>query len=290
MKFHNKLSFYIPKASLASLLVCLISGLILTYQYHPFGNVFKTIEEITTVIPYGFFFRRLHYASGQLFAILMLLHIMDHFLSRRYRRYSVSKWARLVIPLGICFFTLFTGYILKGDKEGIYAGNIFFYILKDAPFVGHIISRFFIRPGETLFWLPYLYHILFLPILLMFLIRDHITNWVADRGFILLTTIGLFIYSLLVRMPLDIPPHADIRLVTGPWFFLGIQVCLSLMPPVLAGIFIPLVFATLFMLLPLLKGRPQAFVHYMIIAFSLLYACLCIFGYFFMEQAWVISR
>jgi len=290
LKRNIKLSFYIPRLSLASLLICLVSGLILTYQYHPFGNVFRNVEEITTVIPYGFFFRRLHDASGELFVILMLLHIVDHFLRRRYKKYSVGKWARLVIPLGICFFILFTGYILKGDKEGIYAGNIFYNITREIPVAGDTIASFFMRPGETFYWLPYLYHCFFLPILLVFLIRSHINAWFSDVAFVLFTVAGLFAYSLFIRMPLDIPPHADIPMVMGPWFFLGIQVCLSIIPPFLAGIVIPLIFITFLLLLPLLKGHLQGIVHYGIIAFSLLYACLTIFGYFFMEHSWAISR
>ncbi|MFC1491727.1 cytochrome b N-terminal domain-containing protein [Nitrospinota bacterium] len=279
-----------PRLGLASLLVCLLSGLVLTYQYHPFGNVFKNVEEITTVIPYGFFFRRLHYASGQLFVILVLLHSTDHFLRRRYRRYSVRKWALLVIPLGICFFILFTGYILKGDKDGIYAGNIFYNILRDIPVLGDTIARFVMRPGETFYWLPYLYHSIFLPILLIFLIRDHIFNWFPDTKLFLIATAVLSVYSLFVRMPLDIPPHADIRVVMGPWFFLGIQVCLSVISPLLVGIVMPLIFFALLLLLPLLRNRLQGTVHYSIIISSLFYACLIIFGYFFMEHSWGISR
>lgn len=290
MDFNHKMSFCIPRISLSALLVCFISGIILTCQYYPFGNVFRNVEEITTVIPYGFFFRRLHYASGQLFVVLMLIHIVDHFMKRRYKGFSVGKWAGLVIPLIICFFILFTGYILKGDKEGIYAGNIFYNILKEIPVVGETITRFVIRPGETFFWLPYLYHVFFLPILLIFLIRDHINNWFSQDGFLLFTTAALFIYSLLVRMPMDIPPHAKIELVKGPWFFLGIQVCLGVLPPIVAGIAVPLIFFAILLLLPGLRGHLQEAVHYGIIFSSLFYTFLVIFGYFFIKHSWVLSR
>jgi ubiquinol-cytochrome c reductase cytochrome b subunit len=285
-KYH--FSFYLPRLAFASLLLCMVSGIVLAFHYRPFGNVFESVEEITTVIPYGFFFRGLHYASGQIFAILTLLHVLDYFLRRRYRTYSLWKWLLLTSPVYISFFLLFTGFILKGDKEGLLAGNILLNMTKDIPFIGDSISHLLIRPGDSFYFLPYLHHCLFLPPVLIFLLYDHIQAWLPKRKFILLTASILFTYSLLVKMPVDIPPQADFSPVKGPWFFLGIQESLRIIPALMAGIVIPWSFFLLFSLLPLIKGFWEALIRYCVIISSLFYAILSIAAYFFMEYSWRI--
>lgn len=248
------ISSYLPRLGLASLILCIASGIILVFYYRPMGDVFQNVEEITTLVPYGWFFRQLHYAAGQLFVILMLIHTLDHLLKKRYRAYSVLQWVFLIVSLCICFFTLFTGFILKGDKEGLFAGQIFMNILKTIPIVGDPLSRLFVVNGKGFFFLPYLYHCFFLPILIIYLIRDHIRAWFPDPKFLFLTTIGLFLYALFVSPFVDIPPDAPVGTVKGPWFFLGIQTLLRSMPAVLAGLIIPGGFLLCLFLLPI-AGR-----------------------------------
>lgn len=258
------LSFYLPRLMLSCFLICVLSGLFLAIHYQPFGNVFRSVEEITTVIPYGFFFRRLHYISGQLFVILALVHIGDHLLRRTYKRYPLGEWLTLIISVYISFAILFMGFVLKGDKEGIFAGNIMSNIVKGVPLVGPSISNIFIKSGETFFWLPFLYHCLFLPLLLLFLTHKHIHNWLPDRRFFLYTTLFLFIGAIFFKMPIDICPDAILPKIKGPWFFLGIQQCLRKIPPLLAGIGFPLSLFFLVSLIPLTKGHWEWAIRYFI--------------------------
>jgi len=204
----------------------------------------------------------------------MLFHTVDHFFSRRYEKYSVEKWVRLVIPLCLCFFILFTGFILKGDKEGFFAGSILLNILKEVPLIGQTVSSFIIVPGETFYWLPYLHHCFFLPIVVILLLKGHIRDWFPDQKFVLAATTGLFAYTLVVRMPLDIPPQASIPSVKGPWFFLGIQELLRIAPPLFAGVVIPFSFLFLLLFLPLIKGGWGLATRYLIMASFFLYTIL----------------
>jgi len=204
----------------------------------------------------------------------MLLHTIDHFLRRRYEKYPVEKWVRLVIPLCLCFFILFTGFILKGDKEGFFAGSILLNILKEVPLIGETVSSFVILPGETFYWLPYLHHCFFLPLVVILLLKGHIRDWLPDQKFVLAATIGLFAYALAVRMPLDIPPQASIPSVKGPWFFLGVQELLRIVPPLFAGFVIPFSFLLLLLFLPMIKGGWGLATRYFIIASFFLYTML----------------
>jgi ubiquinol-cytochrome c reductase cytochrome b subunit len=264
----------LPRLGLACLLWCLVSGIILTFFYRPFGNVFQNVEEITTLVPYGHFFRQLHYSAGQMFVILMLIHTMDHFIKKQYRTYPLLEWNRLVLSLCLCFLTLFTGFILKGDKEAIFAGRIFMNILRAVPVAGRHLATIFIVPGEDFFFLPYLYHCFFLPLLIIYLLRAHIREWLPDLKFLYLTAIGLFLYAMLVAHHMDIPPEAHVDIVKGPWFFLGIQSLLKIIPPLLAGLIIPAAFLGGLLILPVTGRSLGNALHYLIMVLSCLYGIL----------------
>ena len=283
------ISHLLPRFGMSALLICFASGIALVFQYQPAGNVFQNMEEITTLIPFGWLFRKVHYASGQLFVIFMLFHTVDHFLRKRYRNYSLKTWALLVIPLGLCFFELFTGFILKGDKEGIFAGQIFMNILRDVPLVGLPFSRLLIVPGNDFFLLPYIYHCLFLPALILYLIRQHIRPWFEDRKTFLGGVLFFLVYSIIVPQPMDIPPEADVQTIQSPWFFLGIQTLLKTLNPVLAGIVLPGIFFLCLLFLPLcgkisqsngviqrLSGKGCRVLHYFVMTAFFLYALLCL--------------
>ncbi|MCF8144835.1 MAG: cytochrome b N-terminal domain-containing protein [Deltaproteobacteria bacterium] len=246
----NRISIYLPRLGLSALILCLASGMVLMFYYRPIGNVFQNVEEITSLVPYGWFFRQLHYGAGQVFVILMLLHTVDHFVRKRYSMYALREWLALVVSLALCFYTLFTGFILKGDQEGRFAGAIFMNILETLPIAGRAVAALFIVPGESFFFLPYLYHCFLLPLLVLYLMRGHIREWLPNRRFMLSGGIGLFLYALLVKPGMDIPPEASMAMVEGPWFFLGIQTLLKFLPPLVAGLVIPGLFIGGVLLLP----------------------------------------
>jgi len=246
-----------PRLGLSALILCLASGVVLVFYYRPMGNVFQNVEEITTLVPYGWFFRQLHYGAGQLFVILMLLHTLDHFLRKRYRTYRLKEWVLLIFSVCLCFFVLFTGFVLKGDKEGFFAGQIFMNILEAIPIIGGSVSKLFIVPGDSFFFLPYLYHCFFIPILIIYLIREHIREWFPDQRFLVIGIVGLFLYTIFVRLAIDIPPEATVAVIQGPWFFLGLQTLLKILPVLLAGLIIPGLFVGCLLILPVIRtGSP----------------------------------
>lgn len=256
------LSTALPRLGLASLFICLLSGIILSFYYRPFGNVFQNVEEITSLVPYGWFFRQIHYITGQAFVFLMLFHTADHFIRRRYKLYSAGEWVGLVTALTACFFTLFTGFILKGDKEGLFAGTILLNMLETIPIGGAKLSSFFVGSGDAFFFLPYLHHCLFLPVITAYLIRGHVRAWLPGKEFAAAAFLAAGTYALLVDPFMDIPPEAQAPIVTGPWFFLGIQTLLKSWHPLYVGIILPCVFLVLVLIIPAvsrISGRQSRF-------------------------------
>ncbi|MBW2538163.1 MAG: DUF4405 domain-containing protein, partial [Deltaproteobacteria bacterium] len=115
--------FHWPLAELAwwAFLFALVTGVILSFNYRPWGDVFTNVSKITGQIPYGGFIRKLHYFSGQAFLLFTIGHTFEHFFRQTYKHIKSLEWSKLVFLFFLSFPLVFTGFILKGDKEGIQA-------------------------------------------------------------------------------------------------------------------------------------------------------------------------
>lgn len=224
----------------SSFVIALVSGVILSFNYSPTGDVFASVSRLTHLYPFGAFFRQLHYLSGQFFLICTTLHILDHFFKSTYLHMKPLMWSRLVVTFCLGFPLMFTGFILKGDKEGIFAGEIMMHLAGGIPILGSLTADLLILPGPGFFLRPYLYHTVILPLLTIFLLTGHQRSLVPGKkiGGMLLAV--LIPASALWPLPLDIPPRAEPAFVEGPWFFQGLQLLLRWVPPFWAGVILPL--------------------------------------------------
>jgi ubiquinol-cytochrome c reductase cytochrome b subunit len=245
----------LPGLFLAALLLCLGSGVVLAFQYRPMGNVFQNVEEITTLVPFGFFFRRLHYASGHVCVILALVHVLRFFFNRGFTRFSVSSWTRLTTGLAVCLLILLTGFILKADEEARMAGAVLRNLVGSLPLIGPAASAVVIGEGEAIFFLPYLHHCFVLPTALFVLLRGHVRQWLPRPATLAVAALLLGAWSVFAPMPLPVTARAMPEAATGPWFFLGLQELLKHGPPFVMGMLLPLGFLVLFNALPALEGR-----------------------------------
>lgn len=252
-----KISRVLPRAALATGLISIGSGLILVFQYRPFDNVFAQVEAITTHIPYGWFFRRIHFLSGEACVVLTLLHVLDHFVRGNDRLVSLAEWARLWLASALALFLLFTGYVLKGDKEGLLAGTILRNLTASIPLLGQSLGSVFIGSGPDFFFFPYLWHCWLGPLALGLLLGTHIRSWLPRGNFMLIALLLCGLGALFIPMPLALPPEAVVQEAYGPWFFLGLQELLKHFPPLWAGVVLPGVLALIFLSLPLTWGRIQ---------------------------------
>ena len=109
--------------------------------------------------------------------------------------------------------------------------------------------------GEHLLFLPYLYHCVFVPAFILYLIRSHIREWFPERGLFVIVLLCLSLYALIVAPAKDIPPETQADLVRGPWFFLGLQSLLKIMPILVSGCILPGAFWGCLLILPVIAGR-----------------------------------
>ena len=278
-----------PKMVLAmlswwSFLLALVTGAVLSFHFKPWGDVFTEVSRLTGYLPYGSFLRTLHYLSGQSFLIFTLAHGLDAFWKARYNTSHFMEWAGLVFTIVLAFFLMLTGFILKGDREGIMAANVMYHLAQEIPLTGAFIARLFLRPGKDFFLLPYLYHTVIIPLMVLFLLGHHKRRLLpkGDFGWTLLAVLSLL--ALVYPLPPDVPLHMTTGVPTGPWFFQGIQLLLRYGHPFLVGVMWPLLPLCLMVLLPLV---PQTHVRWLRITTA---AAWSIHGCMIITAWWILPR
>ncbi len=261
-----------PQVFLACLALCAASGALLALQYRPVGNVLRNVEEITTLAPYGWFIRRLHYASGQACALLALCHAAQYFWRRAYRRTPLAAWLRLGGGLAVCLLFLLTGFILKADAAAVCAGTVLRTLAGAVPLAGGCLANLAVAPGEGFFFMPWLHHCLTLPLALGLLLRGHVRNWLPDARILAGAAVALGIWALAAPLPLPAMPPAGGA--EGPWFFLGLQELLRITPMQVGGLALPGLYLALFCALPAVPRALQRTAHHLLLAGAAAYVAL----------------
>lgn len=226
-------------------IIALVSGTILSFHYRPGGDVFISLSKLTHQLPHGLYFRKLHYLSGQCFLLLAMAHMSEHFIRKTYLRIKPSEWTRLVAVVFLGFPLVFTGFVLKGDKEGIFAGEVMVHLAREIPLAGSWLAALLLKPGEDFFLRPYLHHTVILPLLVIFLLGGHRKRLFPTNGLGWSFLAILAMASIFYPLQPDIPPRAALTGITGPWFFHGIQLLLLYGPPFLVGVLWPMITALL---------------------------------------------
>lgn len=210
-----KYNFLISWLSVGFLVVCLFSGIVVTFDYNP-NDAFKSVELISYKLPYGLFFRKLHYFSGEAFIVFTLLHVAVEIFKHR----AISKLSYLMgsLALVLGFALMFTGYVLKADLNAVSAGQIALEMIKQTPLLNLALP--FFKDTDIFFWRFFLWHILIFPAILLYILKIHCN--IFTKYFLLALAI-CFIMVYNFPLPKDINPDFTALNVSGPWFFHGAQ-------------------------------------------------------------------
>lgn len=247
-------SIMLPRLFMASLYLCVGSGMLLACRYYPFGDVYRQVEELSSLIPFGAFFRGLHLYSGQVCGIMAVLHLLDHLVRGADRSCAPRQWCRLVLAALCCVAMLFTGYILVGDAQGVLAGEVLRGLVISIPVFGGYVASLVIGSGEQFFFIPYFHHCFLLPLTMAVLMHKHIREWAPSRYPLLLSYVLFGSAAFLLPLPATQPPGVQLLSVQGPWFVVGLQELLRYTHPFWGVIIIIGMFVGLLLALPLLHG------------------------------------
>ncbi len=204
--------------------VSMISGIVMIFAYYP-NNAYDSVQKITYIIPFGGFFRELHYFSSEAFTIILLIHIVLEFYKKNIKISNIS-WNYSVLAVFTVFILMFTGFVLKADQSANAAAQVAFSLISDTPILDNFLSLF--KDTEVFYWKFFVWHIVFLPLILVYAIYKHVKKIGVDiRYFTVALGITLFL-PLIISMPLDIALETKVEHIKGPWFFWGAENLLQL--------------------------------------------------------------
>lgn len=233
--------------ALISLYISLLSGMVLGLQYNP-AEPFYSTATIQLTAPFGFFWRSLHYYSSQVFFLLLLLHltlvIWENSVS-----FSQAAWLRLSAAVPVSLLFLFTGYILRHDAAGEAAGAVAENIVLAIPVFGRPLNKLLFDVSTTGVQKVYLHHLAGLLLLGGFCLWPHLkrynTLW-RNHALLVLLLLGA---AAVLSTPLE-PERFGLLRIGGPWFFLGLQELLRVLPAFWAGVAVPALLTGLLLFLP----------------------------------------
>jgi len=242
---------------LISLYLSVVSGIVVALQYD-FHTPFYSTSAMDTLVPFGSFWRSLHFYTSQFFFLAMLIHAGTTLLDGRAGQLKKGKWLLLVASMPVALLLLFTGYVLRGDATGQSAGLIAENILLAIPAIGEIGNRLFFSILDDGLKRVYANHLIGLGVIWGILCWEHVRKYRANlKRHGLLIALSMLV-AFLFLAPME-PDKLGVFHIPGPWFFLGLQEILRVIQPFWAGIVFPLSFVVaLAFLHPAMPGRRLA--------------------------------
>jgi ubiquinol-cytochrome c reductase cytochrome b subunit len=247
--------------SLLALYISVLSGVVVAWQYDPATPLYS-ISTLDLLVPFGEYFRSLHFYSSQFFFLFSICHVIGIF--EQAQKYSRKQWIMLTTSLPIALLILFTGYVLRGDSTGFSAGMIAEAILLDLPLIGSPINDLFFSISDNGMKRIYINHIIGFGILWGWLTWNHVKKYRISFNHHILLTISIILFSVFVAAPFE-PDHLGVMHISGPWFFLGLQELLRYFSPMTAGIILPL---TLLLAVALLQKQHSSYRWILLFIFS----------------------
>jgi len=224
--------------SLICLYISLLSGIVVGLQYDLAAPFYSTAA-LDVLVPYGKYFRSLHFYSSQFFFFFAVLHYIIVF--DKTDEYPQKRRIHLVLTLPTIVILLFTGYVLRNDSTGSSAGLIAENILLAIPVVGSILNEMLFSITEHGMQRVYLHHVISFDLLFLLFAWDHLRRYPVRISHHPLLIGVVLVYSIFIAAPID-PEELGRFYITGPWFFLGLQELLRYLPPFIAGVLIPGIF------------------------------------------------
>lgn len=223
--------------SMVALYLSLLSGVLVAYQYDP-AQPYYSAGSLDILVPFGAFWRSLHFYASQLFFLLSVLHFTAIVIGREAPRVTPAGWVKLTAALMVALLLLFTGYILRGDSTGSSAGSIAENIILAVPLLGKTLNSLLFSLTADGLKRVYANHLVGLGLLWLLLSWDHVRryqiSWRSQTWLVLLT----LTFCALIKAPID-PEQIGVFHIAGPWFFIGLQEILRYIPPFWAGIVWP---------------------------------------------------
>lgn len=268
-------------------IITLVTGVALTFYYVPTpSDAYNSVLLIQDVASFGAVMRGLHYWGAQVLVIAITLHLARIVFTGGYRPPREFNWLIGIALLVITLIWDFTGYVLRWDDGAYWAFLVGTNLLREIPIWGETIYRAIVGDAQisaSALLRFYGWHIFGLTVVGVCGIVYHLWRLRKDGGisrpllkenetrefisrdelffreFITAALVTAALVFLALIFPAPIGPVASLDAGVGdvraPWIFLWVQNLLRILPPLWAGILVPLFVLALIAALPFLDRR-----------------------------------
>lgn len=280
------------------LLVCffiqIITGIILLIYYIPqTSKAFESVKFITSVVPYGWFIRRIHAITANLFILVLFLHMISVIYMGSYKRPREIQWMTGVILFGLILVEALSGYLLPWSQLSYWATTVATNSAGSIPIIGEKLVlwlRGSSKISQYTLGRFFAMHVSFIPFTIAVVIGIHIlfmrlTGISTPPGtpkekmvkvpfypymvakdlisiFVFLAVLVLLVYHFpQIAFPQDalIPanPLETPEHIKPEWYFLANYQILKLVPNEFLGIMVQLVVGLVVFFLPFIDKSPE---------------------------------
>ncbi|WP_458778250.1 cytochrome b N-terminal domain-containing protein [Desulforhopalus sp. 52FAK] len=260
--------------SLIALYFSIVSGIIVGLQYD-YSTPYYSSSALDILIPYGYYFRSLHFYTSQFFFFFTCFHLIAIY--QKTEDYKPVEWIKLIATIPVIILLLFTGYILRGDSTGASAGMIAESIVHTIPILGNVIDSILLSVDNSGLRKVYVQHVVGLDVILFILLWSHLRIYRIKLVNYLHISAVMLLFSSVIYAPMD-PEKLGTTYIAGPWFFLGLQELLRYFDPVIAGVIVPIIFVGLIFSIQPSHPKHKLYIK-LLFFFLLIYAGLTVVAY-----------
>ncbi len=282
--FFDRWNHYLPTGgdlSLAAFWVAVISGVALALSFNP-EKAYDSLQILLLSNPGGTLLRGIHYWSGQFLLIFCTFHVVERLSCGAERQVSKGAWLRVSISAAMLLFVMVSGFILKGDKEGLLAREVLNGLIGTLPFVHKTLQYAMLGPGQVSH-IIYLHHAVTGTLVVLVIGIEHGRRlWPEWRSWVYVLSFSMIAaYFKAPGLHDSMSP-----VVKGPWYMLGLQ---EILHQTSHPLWVVIAIAWVFLLLVALPYLPERYSRNAKVGMAgifMAYLCLLMIGWLFRGADW----
>ncbi|WP_456297483.1 cytochrome b [Alkalilimnicola ehrlichii] len=170
--------YYFGSLALMVLVIQIISGIWLTFNFKPTGaEAFTSVEFIMRDVEWGWLIRYIHSTGASMFFLVVYLHMFRGMMYGSYQKPRELIWIFGCLLLLVLMAEAFMGYVLPWGQMSYWGAQVIISLFGAIPFIGEplvvwIMGDFLI--SEATLGRFFALHVVALPLVLIALVVAHI--------------------------------------------------------------------------------------------------------------------
>lgn len=171
-------SYVWGSATLTCLIIQVVTGVALAMLYQPSTETaYESLQWISNSAPLGSWLRGLHYFGASGMVVMMVIHMIQVYITAAYKYPREMNWITGVVLLGLTVSMAFTGQLLRWDDVGVWSTYVAAEQMGRIPLIGKMVAYLLIG-GETVGGHTlsrfFSYHVFLIPGLLFSIVGVHL--------------------------------------------------------------------------------------------------------------------